>query len=93
MKPPDSERSESGTVHVEKSKFKQSYIYCRKFINFYFRRRSFEDQNGIKKKPRHKGREGREPELILCTDPKFRYWNLPAKAKVLLVSNVPEVGL
>ena len=49
--------------------------------------------SGEKRRPRlPRGREGREPELNLFIDPKFRYWNLPAKAKVLLVSNVPQVN-
>ena len=36
-----------------------------------------------------KPREGREPELNIFIDPKFNVWNMPAKAKVLLVSNLP----
>jgi len=54
-------------------------------------KREFDDRNdGEAKRPRWTGRVGREPELSLFTDPKFRYWNLPAKAKVLLVSNLPK---
>ena len=57
-------------------------------------RREFDDGNdGEAKRPRWTGRVGREPELSLFTDPKFRYWNLPAKAKFLLVSNLPKVQL
>lgn len=46
--------------------------------------------------PKYKGREGREPELALFVDPRFRYWNLPAKARVLGVKcsqalNSPEL--
>jgi len=47
-------------------------------------------KDGAMKRPKYKGREGREPELALFVDPRFRYWNLPAKARVLLVSNVPQ---
>ena len=44
-------------------------------------------------KPRgNKPREGREPELNIFIDQKFNIWNLPSKAKVVLVSNLPEVG-
>lgn len=45
------------------------------------------------KRPRReplKPREGREPELNLYIDKKFNYWNLPTKARVLLISNVPQ---
>jgi len=37
-----------------------------------------------------KQREGREPELDLYIDKRFNYWNLPTKARVLLISNVPQ---
>jgi len=46
------------------------------------------------KRPRRepfKPREGREPELNLYIDRKFNFWNLPVKARVLLVSNVPQI--
>jgi len=45
------------------------------------------------KRPRReplKPREGREPELNLYIDKRFNYWNLPTKARVLLISNVPQ---
>jgi hypothetical protein len=38
-------------------------------------------------------RPDREPEPNLFIDTKFNYWNLPVKAKVLLVSNVPKVRI
>ena len=38
-----------------------------------------------------KPRDGREPELNLYIDKKFNFWNLPTKARVLLISNVPQV--
>ena len=37
-----------------------------------------------------KPREGREPELNIFIDQKFNIWNLPDKARVLLVSNLPD---
>ena len=43
------------------------------------------------KREKQKPREGREPELNIFIDKRFNYWNLPEKAKVLLVSNVPQV--
>lgn len=43
------------------------------------------------KREKQKPREGREPELNLYIDNKFNYWNLPVKARVLLVSNIPQV--
>jgi len=48
--------------------------------------------DGDEKKPRkdNKPREGREPPLNIYIDPKFNYWNLPVKARVLLISNVPQ---
>lgn len=50
--------------------------------------------DGEEKKPRkdNKPREGREPGLNIFIDPKFNYWNLPVKARVLLISNVPQVN-
>ena len=45
------------------------------------------------KRPRRepmKPREGREPELNIFIDKRFNYWNLPTKARVLLISNVPQ---
>jgi hypothetical protein len=39
----------------------------------------------------HPPRPDREPEPNIFIDSKFNYWNLPAKARVLLVSNVPKV--
>ena len=50
--------------------------------------------DGDEKKPRkdNKPREGREPPLNIYIDPKFNYWNLPVKARVLLISNVPQVS-
>jgi len=42
------------------------------------------------KREKQKPREGREPELNLFIDKKFNYWNLPIKARVLLVSNIPQ---
>lgn len=47
------------------------------------------DDKRPKREPR-KPREGREPELSLFIDKKFNYWNLPVKAKVLLISNIPQ---
>ena len=41
----------------------------------------------------NKPREGREPELNIFIDQKFNVWNLPDKAKVVLVSNLPQVCL
>jgi len=38
----------------------------------------------------NKPREGREPELNIFIDQKFNVWNLPDKAKVVLVSNLPQ---
>ena len=38
-------------------------------------------------------RPDREPEPNIFVDSKFNYWNLPVKARVLLVSNVPKVTL
>ena len=50
-------------------------------------------KRGRFEKPRgNKPREGREPELNIFIDQKFNIWNLPSKAKVVLVSNLPEVG-
>ena len=46
------------------------------------------------KRPRKEGqkpRENREAMLDIYIDQKFNYWNLPVKAKVLLISNVPQV--
>ena len=37
------------------------------------------------------GREGREKPLDIFIDTKFNYWNLPVKARVLLISNLPQV--
>lgn len=57
------------------------------------RRPSRFDQGGDDKRPKReprKPREGREPELNLFIDKKFNYWNLPSKAKVLLISNIPQ---
>ena len=48
------------------------------------------------KRPRRepaKPRVNREPGLNIYIDQTFNYWNLPVKAKVLLISNVPEVSL
>jgi len=42
------------------------------------------------KREKQKPREGREPELNIFIDKRFNYWNLPVKAKVLLISNVPQ---
>lgn len=36
------------------------------------------------------GREGREKPLDIFIDTKFNYWNLPVKARVLLISNLPQ---
>ena len=49
--------------------------------------------DGDEKKPRkdNKPREGREPGLNIFIDQRFNYWNLPVKARVLLISNVPQV--
>ena len=51
--------------------------------------------DGDEKKPRkeNKPRENREPGLNIFIDQKFNYWNLPVKAKVLLISNVPQVKI
>ena len=43
------------------------------------------------KREKQKPREGREPELNIFIDKRFNYWNLPVKAKVILVSNLPQV--
>lgn len=43
------------------------------------------------KREKQKPREGREPELNIFIDKRFNYWNLPVKAKVILVSNIPQV--
>ena len=43
------------------------------------------------KREKQKPREGREPELNIFIDRKFNYWNLPVKARVILVSNIPQV--
>jgi len=52
-------------------------------------------RGGFDKRPRYeveerKPREGREPMLDLYIDQKFNFWNLPVKARVLLISNVPQ---
>lgn len=44
------------------------------------------------KREKQKPREGREPELNLFIDKRFNFWNLPVKAKVILVSNIPQVN-
>jgi hypothetical protein len=38
-------------------------------------------------------RPDREPEPNIFIDRQFNYWNLPANARVLLVSNVPKVSM
>lgn len=43
------------------------------------------------KREKQKPREGREPELNIFIDKRFNFWNLPVKAKVILVSNLPQV--
>ena len=53
-----------------------------------------DSKRGRFEKPRRaaaKPRVGREPELNLFIDNKFNVWNLPDKAKVVLVSNLPQV--
>lgn len=42
------------------------------------------------KREKQKPREGREPELNIFIDKRFNFWNLPVKAKVILVSNLPQ---
>ena len=44
------------------------------------------------KREKQKPREGREPELNLFIDKRFNFWNLPVKAKVILVSDIPQVN-
>ena len=50
------------------------------------------DRDDRPKRDKNKPREGREPELNIFIDKRFNVWNLPVKAKVLLVSNVPQVN-
>ena len=51
------------------------------------------DGEGEKRPKREplKPRDGREPELNIYIDKRFNFWNLPTKARVLLISNVPQV--
>jgi len=50
------------------------------------------DRDGDKRPRREENapREGREPGLDIFIDNQFNYWNLPVKARVLLISNVPQ---
>ena len=48
------------------------------------------EEKRAKKENVNKPREGREPPLNIHIDQSFNYWNLPVKARVLLVSNVPQ---
>ena len=79
----------------------------KKFAAYQTNKRRFDDRGGRgggpdakrdrgddgPKREKNKPREGREPELNLFIDKRFNYWNLPVKAKVLLVSNVPQVQM
>ena len=81
----------------------------KKFAAYQTNKRKFDDRGGRgggrggsdakrgredrPKREKQKPREGREPELNLFIDKKFNYWNLPIKARVLLVSNIPQVTL
>ena len=58
--------------------------------NRYDRGDRFGDSDRPKREPL-KPRDGREPELNIYIDKKFNFWNLPTKARVLLISNVPQV--
>merc|ERR1712048_243325 len=49
-----------------------------------------EGEEKREKRQKAKPREGREPELNIFIDKKFNYWNLPVKAKTVLLSNVPQ---
>merc|ERR1719334_1523843 len=68
-----------------------------KYAAYQTNKRKFDDRGGrgdddkrprMDKKP--KAREGREPPLDIYIDQNFNYWNLPVKARVLLISNVPQ---
>jgi len=74
-----------------------------KYAGYQTNKRKMEDHRGRsqhsgsgprEKRPKReplKPRQGREPELNIYIDNKFNYWNLPSKAKVLLISNIPQV--
>ena len=53
---------------------------------------SFDDrEKRLMRREPLKPRDGREPELNIFINKKFNFWNLPTKARVLLISNVPQV--